>query len=257
MNGAQTVTAGAAQANGSVTLGGLTIPAGTTLKLFPAQANPPIKVNGAVSIAGPLDVTLTRATVVKGTPLVLIQNDDTDPIVGQFAGLAEDELMPSPFGDLRISYRGSTGNDFTLLLALPSYQLSEGATGTFFDTRSADRQPERQPVPITATFLKPAAATVAAAIHAAADVATDDPRRRDRRPRSHGGLDHRHGRTIDRPLIVRAHDAVGRDGLRRAHRQGDERPGAATWYFAEGSQGFFLHVSAARQSAGRRRTPRR
>ena len=71
-----------------------------------------------MSIAGPLDITLTRATVMKGTPLVIIDNDDTDPIVGQFAGLGEDALMPSPFGDLRVSYRGSTGNDFTLLLAL-------------------------------------------------------------------------------------------------------------------------------------------
>ena len=37
----------------------------------------------------------------------------------------------------------------------------------------------------------------------------------------------------------RADDAVGSDRLRLAHREGGRGAGRATWYFAEGSQGFF------------------
>jgi autotransporter-associated beta strand protein len=237
VNGAQTVTAGAAQANGSVTLAGLTIPSGTTLKMFPAQANPPIKVNGAVSIAGPLDVTLTRATVVKGTPVVLIENDDTDPIVGQFAGLAEDELMPSPFGDLRISYRGSTGNDFTLLLAVLTYQLSEGATGTFFDTDLLIANPNDMFVPIEVTLLPETGAaktlTYSLSPMTRLTVRIDEIE----------GFEATSFSTIvrpqiDRPLVVERTmqwDATGYG----AHTEKATSGPQLRWYFAEGSQGFF------------------
>ena len=237
VNGAQTVTAGAAQANGSVTLAGLTIPSGTTLKLFPAQANPPIKVNGSVSIAGPLDVTLTRATVVKGTPLVLIQNDADDPIVGQFTGLAEDELMPSPFGDLRISYRGSTGNDFTLLLASLTYQLSEGATGTFFDTDLLIANPNSVLVPIEVTLLPEAGAAKTL------NYQLPSMSRMTLRIDEIEGFEATAFSTIVRPLIDRPlvvertmrWDATGYGAHTEKATSGPE----LRWYFAEGSQGFF------------------
>ena len=237
VNGAQTVTAGAAQANGSVTLSGLTTPQGTTLKLFPANANPPIKVNGSVSIAGPLDITLTRATVTKGTPLVIIDNDEADPIAGQFAGFGEDALMPSPFGDLRVSYRGSTGNDFTLLLALLTYQLSEGATGTFFDTDLLIANPNSVLVPIEVTLLPEggAAKTLTYQLSPLTRLTV--------RADEIEGFEAASFSTIVRPLIDRPlvvertmrWDATGYGAHTEKATSGPE----LRWYFAEGSQGFF------------------
>ena len=118
----------------------------------------------------------------------------------------------------------SSSTTFTLTVTERTYYLAEGATGPFFDTDilianpNAHRGADRDHVPEGRRHVDRADA------HAGGDVADDDSRRRSRRPRRRLLLDHRHldGRTSDRR---RTHDAVGCDGLWRAHGEGDGRRG--------------------------------
>ena len=85
--------------------------------------------------------------------------------------------------------------------------------------------------------------------HARPADAHDDPRRRDRRPRRDGGLDRRDF-DVGPAAGRRAHDEMGCDGLRRAHRQGDAGAGVDV-VLRGGLAGLLLHVPAARQSRRR------
>ena len=51
-----------------------------------------------------------------GTPITILDNDGTDPIVGTFAGLPENAEIVTGGAHFRISYIGGTGNDVTLTL---------------------------------------------------------------------------------------------------------------------------------------------
>ncbi len=132
-----------------------------------------------------------------------------------------------------------------------SYYLAEGATGTFFDLDLLLANPNSTPVNITATFLKPLGQgtvvqqyTLPATSRTTIDVETIPG------PRKRRSVDHRHGARghADRG---RAHHAVGRDRLRRAHRQGEPEH-VDEVVFRGRVAGLLLHVSAARQSAERR-----
>jgi hypothetical protein len=84
---------------------------------------------------------------------VLVDNDADDPIDGTFASIAEGAMLTTTRGAMAISYRGGSGNDITLRQSNPSYHLSEGATGTFFDTDLLIANPSDTNVPIEVTLL--------------------------------------------------------------------------------------------------------
>jgi hypothetical protein len=72
-----------------------------------------LAVNGAVSLAGSLNVALVYAPAVDDGFLVL-DNDGSDPISGTFFGLPEGATFAVGGRHLRISYVGGTGNDVVL-----------------------------------------------------------------------------------------------------------------------------------------------
>ena len=110
-----------------------------------------------------------------------------------------------------------------------------GRDGRFFDTEIADRESETAAAPDD-SYSSSRTARPSRGPLTTSDVADDSEA-------TLTGLE-RHcvfdGGVFDlRPAARRrAHDAVGRDGVRRAHGEGDGRRGT-NWYFAEGSQGFF------------------
>ncbi len=150
-SGGTTVTGGVL--GGTGTLGGATtFAAGTTHS--PGVSGPGIQaVNGNYSNAGTLALDLNGATAGTGydqvnvagtvtvtgstlslastgfTPsvgqvLVIVNNDDTDAVVGTFAGLAEGSTVTVGGTFYTISYVGGTGNDITLT---PLASASSGA----------------------------------------------------------------------------------------------------------------------------------
>ena len=134
---------------------------------------------------------------------------------------------------------GMSGTALTGLAAVPlTYYLAEGATGAFFDTDLADRQPERSTDAgrRVTYFAEDGQASRRASRwrRSRARPCSVDPTRR---LELDGVLDE--GHVDHRPAARRrAHDALGRDRLRRAYREGEAEL-SRTWYFAEGSQGFF------------------
>jgi autotransporter-associated beta strand protein len=197
-------------------------------------------VHGGVDLGGAqLALAVIPGAVPGGSAdLVLIDNDGTDPVVGTFAGLAEGAIVTAPSGaTFRISYVGGTGNDVTLTPRANEYFLSEGSTGVFFDTDILIANPNADPAPITLTFLKDDGTTVTQdrVLPATSrttirvdDIAGMESTAFSTIVTSHAGL----------PLAVERtmqwdQSAYG------GHTERAVAGAAQTWYFAEGSEGYF------------------
>ncbi|MCL4207257.1 MAG: PD40 domain-containing protein, partial [Pirellulaceae bacterium] len=82
-----------------------------------------------LNVAGTVALNNANLNVILGyTPAFLdsftiIDNDGTDPVVGQFAGLAEGATLPLAGHDFRLSYVGGTGNDVVLSIPKPPPEL--------------------------------------------------------------------------------------------------------------------------------------
>jgi hypothetical protein len=95
-------------------------------------------------------------TTLPATPIVIIDNDGTDPVVGTFTGRPEGSFFISNGLTCYISYHGGDGNDVTLT-ASPvqqtlKYYLSEGSTGGFFSTDILIANPNGADASVTMTF---------------------------------------------------------------------------------------------------------
>jgi Ca2+-binding RTX toxin-like protein len=77
-----------------------------------------INVTGAVSIdaAAILNLTFAGTAPAVGTSLTLINNDGTDPIVGTFAGIANNAVVTINGHAVSVNYNGGTGNDLVITL---------------------------------------------------------------------------------------------------------------------------------------------
>ncbi len=107
---------------GIVTINGdYTQVAGASLQIEIQGTNPTIPdfdqlfVNGAVSLAGTLDVSLLGGFVPSlGNSFQIITNDGSDPSSGTFSGLAEGATIAVGQSIFTISYAGGDGNDVVL-----------------------------------------------------------------------------------------------------------------------------------------------
>src|SRR5207247_1655141 len=92
--------------NGNVVLGGL-----SSYVIGPATGQyAQLKVNGTVSVAGPLSVSLGFTPTIGSTYRVM-DNDGTDAVSGSFAGLAQGGTFTAGGVTFQITYSGGTGND--------------------------------------------------------------------------------------------------------------------------------------------------
>jgi autotransporter-associated beta strand protein len=202
-----------------------------------------LSVTGTVTLGNAaLSLVMAHGVVVPvGSTFTIIDNDGSDAVSGTFAGLPEGATVTSTNGaTFRISYVGGTGNDVTLTaLSNPprDYLLSEGATGSFFTTDILLANPNTAAVPIHITFLKddgtmvPMDLTLAAGSHQLIRMNTIS------------GMESTAFSTIVRsldgsPLVVERTMSWDKTGY-GAHSEHATDGAATTWYFAEGSQGFF------------------
>ena len=137
----------------------------------------------------------------------------------------------------RLSYTGGTGNDVTLLSTSSTYYLSEGATGSFFDTEILIANPNVDEVPISIEFLKEDGSKVSQTSTLAGSsrvtIRVDDI----------AGLEAAAFSTVvtslsGLPIVVERTMRWDASGY-GAHTDKATGGAAYTWYFAEGSQGFF------------------
>ena len=83
----------------------------------PGTSQDQIVVNGTLTVAGFFSAS-TSATFPVSTEIVVIANDDTDPVTGTFTGLPEGGTVSvSGSFPATISYEGGDGNDVTLFAA--------------------------------------------------------------------------------------------------------------------------------------------
>ena len=136
-----------------------------------------------------------------------------------------------------------------------TYVLAEGATGSFFQTELALANPTAVPAPVQISVLEGSRRNRDADAYAGRHVAPDDlpSRRSPAWSRRHSPLS---SRSTERCAARRrTNDGVGRERVRRAHREAVTGP-ASTWYFAEGAQGFFYTYCCSQIQQPRRMTAR-
>ncbi|QDS94826.1 hypothetical protein FF011L_36080 [Roseimaritima multifibrata] len=106
-----------------------------------ANGHDQVSVTGTLIIGA--GVTLQTATTngfdpLLGQQLVIVENDETDPIEGEFAGLPEGSILTNFLGvplDARISYLGldgATGNDVVLTIIAGNLAPTADAGGPYF-----------------------------------------------------------------------------------------------------------------------------
>jgi autotransporter-associated beta strand protein len=115
------ISAGApATVAGILAAGDLTLSADATLtanldlSTVPGDGHDQLAVTGAVNLGGCVLDVQAAFTPAIGDAFVLIDNDDVDPVVGQFNGLPEGARVVASGRVYGISYVGGTGNDVVL-----------------------------------------------------------------------------------------------------------------------------------------------
>jgi autotransporter-associated beta strand protein len=200
-----------------------------------------LQVSGDISLAGTLTMPLAPAfSAPPGTVFTLMANGGADPVSGTFANLSQGATFTTGLARFQIAYDGGDGNDVTLTLIgiARDYLLSEGAIGGFFTTEILIANPNDTPAPIRVSFLKLGGGTVdlddevpamTRKTIVANDVAALDASEFSTLVRSLTGL----------PLIVERTMTWDRQIGYGAHTEHATDTPSTTWYFAEGSQGFF------------------
>jgi autotransporter-associated beta strand protein len=197
-----------------------------------------LRVTGLVTLGNAvLTISDDKVVLQELREVVIIDNDGTDAIGGTFLNLPEGAMVTGLFGHrYRLSYSGGSGNDVSLQ-PLPEYHLSEGATGAFFDTDLLIANPGEEAAPIEVRFLKPGGDTVTQTYTVPGmsrlTIRVDDV----------PGLEATEVSTIvtstdGRPIVVERTMRWNETGY-GAHTEKAVAGPSKTWYFAEGSQGFF------------------
>ncbi len=145
---------GRGDGTGIFSTGPLSLSANHTLDFFvrPGATNR-INAHGSVNLFLATLELRKNGGVQVDTPLMLIDNDGNDPVGGTFAGLPEGAFVNAGDQVFRITYTGGTGNDVMITPTELTYFLSEGSTGTFFDTDILIANPHNTTVPVTVEFL--------------------------------------------------------------------------------------------------------
>jgi hypothetical protein len=200
-----------------------------------------VAVNGPVSLGNAtltLDIPVNFGATV-GNDLVLVDKTSAGAVSGTFAGLPEGATVSSNGYVFQLTYTGGDGNDIVLRLQKLSreYLLSEGATSDFFKTDILIANPNSTAVPTKVEFFPTGAAPVTL------DITMDAMSRKTIRVNDVAGLSGAEFSTQvtslnAMPLIVERTMSWDASGY-GAHSEHAAEALSTTWYFAEGSQGFF------------------
>jgi autotransporter-associated beta strand protein len=199
--------------------------------------------------AGILDLTGAELSILlpegfnaaMGQAFTIVDIDGANPVAGTFAGLPQGGSFTVGSFKFAISYTGGTGNDIVLTVVGIDmlYYLSEGATGSFFSTDILLANPHQTPAPVTVTFLRPGGV--------APIVVTQNLPALSRRTLHVNDIDGLEEATFS--TVVRSDDALPIVVERTmwwdqtgygSHTEKATAGPSKTWFFAEGSQGFFF-----------------
>jgi hypothetical protein len=201
-----------------------------------------ITVSGPVSLGdSALSINLSSCFVNPiGTVFTVVNKTTPGPVNGTFAGLLEGASFIAGGCMLRISYAGGDGNDVTLtvLRNTRQYLLSEGATGTFFTTEIAIANPSATAGNfVRVDFFPVGGASISKEITMAPFGRTTIPVNNIPELAQAEFSMEVHSIT-GWPLIVERTMSWDESGY-GAHTEHAVESLSTTWYFAEGSQGFF------------------
>ncbi len=205
-----------------------------------------VAVTGTVTLGN--DIVLdpifdSAITAVAATPIVIIDNDGSDPVIGTFKDLPEGGSFVDHGITYHISYQGGDGNDVVLIPTATqttppkTYYLSEGSTGGFFSTDVLIANPTTTDAPVTLTFYTqangvvtkditvPALQRVTVTLNALPELGD-------------GAVSTTVTSTSGAELVVERTMSWDKSGYGASGDKAVDAP-ATTWYFAEGSQGFF------------------
>jgi hypothetical protein len=238
-NGPITVHGGHLDMQGRAKTGALAMDSASTLDVNVGTLNlvyPVLTVTGGVTLANAtLAMQNPLATLDLGGTFTLIDNDGTDPVIGTFKNLPEGAIFVSANQRFRITYRGGTGNDVVLMAA--DYLFSEGATSDFFTTDLLIANPNTDPAPVAIHFTNVISET------RAQNLTLPPMSQKLIRVNNEPGMAGQEFTTVVRslnglPLAVERTMSWNSTGY-GAHTDHAVDGPAPTWYFAEGSQGFF------------------
>jgi autotransporter-associated beta strand protein len=222
---------------------GMTLTASATAEftLYTAQngiGHDQLRVTGGVNLNNAtLELESADTFVPFNGKLTLIVNDGNDPVVGTFAGLPEGTTFVRNKRMFRISYMGGTGNDVVVTSLILEYHLSEGATGSFFDTDLVIANPTTTTAIAQVHYLK-RDGTVVVDEHQLLPLS-----RKTIRVDEVGGIENTevsmvvHSTNFE-PLIVERTMRWDSSGY-GAHTEKAVGGPSTVWFFAEGAQGFF------------------
>jgi autotransporter-associated beta strand protein len=219
----------------------LTLNAGADVEfdLYSAQrGHDQIRVTGVLNLGGANLHLLSRETFVPfNGRMTLIDNVGNDPVIGTFANLPQGATFQRGDHVFHISYTGGTGNDVIVTSIVTEYHLSEGATGGFFDTDLLVANPSLGVAPIEVRLMKPDGSFDTYSYNVASRSRMTI--RVDEIP----GFENTEVSMVVKstswvPLIVERTMRWDPSGY-GAHTEKAVGGPSRTWYFAEGSQGFF------------------
>jgi hypothetical protein len=98
-----------------------------------------LKVNGTVSLGGPLTAQLTYAAKNNDTFIIIDNNGTGDAVTGTFNGLIEGATFNVNSATVQISYKGGDGNDVTLKVISPPTAAAPKVSGIQVNDGSAQR----------------------------------------------------------------------------------------------------------------------
>jgi autotransporter-associated beta strand protein len=233
---------------GRLTTGALALATGVILAIemnggAPGATYDQLDVRGTVALNDATLVLAPSFTPPINAQFTLINNDGIDPVDGTFAGLAEGATITAGGSKFVISYRGGDGNDVVVTRAgqatdvAPTYYLSEGATGGFFDEDVLIANPNDTAAPVTLTFSKEDGTQVVATrtvpAQARLTVHVDQiPGLESTAVSAQVTSDAKVPLVVERSMFWDSSYYAGHTGT------AVDQP-APDWFFAEGSQGFF------------------
>jgi fibronectin-binding autotransporter adhesin len=124
--GAETQSCGGLELNGATTIHLSVIGAGSGPRASQLVVNGPVNLGGSILA---VQFHPTSFSPVAGDSILIVRNDDLDPIVGTFANLPEGAVTNLSSGEdliCRVSYAGGDGND-VVLTVLPNQRIWEGS----------------------------------------------------------------------------------------------------------------------------------
>jgi hypothetical protein len=233
---------------------------GTDGLAFRTESNLLVLIRTGIPVSQPPSITITSpttapSTIASGASITLsgtaggtvssVAWASDRGFTGAAAGAAEwfagDIPLVAGANEITVTAVGPAGtatDTLTVNVSTLSYFLAEGATGSFFDLDLALANPNSTPAPVEVAYLREGGGVTTQSLTLPATSRTTI-RVDDVQGLAPGALSTVVTSTSGAPLVVERTMRWDGDGQYGSHTEKAMAGTASTWYFAEGSQGFF------------------